>query len=99
MPHDQSGNCQCVEDKRRGRPHFPFKEAHCEKTRRAKAPLHFWVLVVDRGLLRSLDDLEALDELRRASGRALEFILVVPGRRYQEFAELLDKFHRTPTSS
>ena len=50
------------------------------------------VLVADRGLL-SLDNLEALDELRRASGRALEFILAVPGRRYQEFAELLDEFH------
>jgi len=52
------------------------------------------VLVADRGLL-SLDNLEALDELRRASGRALEFILAVPGRRYHEFAELLDEFHRT----
>jgi hypothetical protein len=38
------------------------------------------VLVTDRGLL-SLDNLEAFDELRRASGGALEFILAVPGRR------------------
>src|SRR6516225_2701968 len=52
------------------------------------------VLVADRGLL-SLDNLEALDELSRASGRALEFILAVPGRRYQEFVDLLEEFHRT----
>ena len=52
------------------------------------------VLVADRGLF-SLDNLEALDELRRASGQALEFVLAVPGQRYQEFAELLDEFHRT----
>ncbi|SOE51151.1 transposase, IS4 family [Burkholderia sp. OK233] len=60
----------------------------------ARFPSIKWlVLVADQGLL-SLDDLEALDEPRRASRRALEFILAVPGRRYQEFAELLDEFHR-----
>lgn len=50
------------------------------------------VLVADRGLL-SLDNLDALNEVRLAGDRALEFILAVPGRRYDEFAELLADFH------
>jgi len=49
------------------------------------------VLVADRGLL-SLDNLEALSEIRLQSGEPLEFVLAVPGRRYSEFAELLDSF-------
>lgn len=49
------------------------------------------VLVADRGLL-SLDNLEALSEIRLESGEPLEFVLAVPGRRYSEFAELLDAF-------
>ena len=49
------------------------------------------VLVADRGLL-SLDNLEALSEIRQQSGEPLEFVLAVPGRRYSEFAELLDAF-------
>ena len=49
------------------------------------------VLVADRGLL-SLDNLEALSEIRLESGEPLEFVLAVPGRRYSEFAELLDTF-------
>ena len=49
------------------------------------------VLVADRGLL-SLDNLEALSEIRLESGEPLEFVLAVPGRRYSEFAELLDGF-------
>jgi len=52
------------------------------------------ILVADRGLL-SLDNLDALDELRNACDRTLEFILAVPGRRYHEFVDLLDEFHRT----
>jgi len=51
------------------------------------------VLVADRGLL-SLDNLAALNDVRLSSGRALEFILAVPGRRYSEFADLLGPFHR-----
>jgi Transposase len=51
------------------------------------------VLIADRGLL-SLDNLEALQAIRLANGQSLEFILAVPGRRYQEFAELLDRFQR-----
>jgi len=50
------------------------------------------VLVADRGLL-SLDNLEALSEIRLESGAPLEFVLAVPGRRYGEFAELLRVFH------
>ncbi len=49
------------------------------------------VLVADRGLL-SLDNLEALSDIRLESGEPLEFVLAVPGRRYSEFAELLDTF-------
>lgn len=50
------------------------------------------ILVADRGLL-SLDNLEALQGIRLASGQALEFIIAVPGRRYSEFADLLQTFH------
>lgn len=50
------------------------------------------ILVADRGLL-SLDNLAALQAIRLAQGRALEFILAVPGRRYGEFAELLGPFN------
>jgi transposase len=49
------------------------------------------VLVADRGLL-SLDNLDALSEIRLQSGEPLEFVLAVPGRRYREFAELLEGF-------
>ena len=51
------------------------------------------ILVADRGLL-SLDNLAALNDVRLSNGRALEFILAVPGRRYSEFADLLAPFHR-----
>ena len=61
------------------------------------------VLVADRGLL-SLDNLEALQAIHlndktsaskdqsACQGRALEFIIAVPGRRYAEFASLLGDF-------
>lgn len=49
------------------------------------------VLVADRGLL-SLDNLDALSEIRLESGELLEFVLAVPGRRYSEFADLLGTF-------
>ena len=51
------------------------------------------VLVADRGLL-SLDNLEALSEIRLERGKPLEFVLAVPGRRYSEFADLLRDFQR-----
>ena len=53
------------------------------------------VVVADRGLL-SLDNIEALSKLRLsgetsgAADQALEFILAVPGRRYGEFADVLE---------
>jgi len=59
------------------------------------------ILVADRGLL-SLDNLEALQAIHLrpdrgegkrqgpSQGPALEFIIAVPGRRYHEFADLLD---------
>lgn len=50
------------------------------------------ILVADRGLL-SLDNLEALQAVRLASGEVLEFIIAVPGRRYREFVDLLQPFH------
>jgi transposase len=54
------------------------------------------ILVADRGLL-SLDNLEALQAISLrpdkgqdpSKGRALEFIIAVPGRRYHEFCDLL----------
>lgn len=50
------------------------------------------VLVADRGLL-SLDNLDALSAIRLESGEPLEFVLAVPGRRYNEFVDLLRPFH------
>ena len=59
------------------------------------------ILVADRGLL-SLDNLEALQAIHLrpdrgegkrqgpSQGPALEFIIAVPGRRYHEFADLLN---------
>jgi len=51
------------------------------------------VLVADRGLL-SLDNLKALQAIKLPGKRALEFILAVPGRRYNEFAQLLAPLHQ-----
>lgn len=56
------------------------------------------VLVADRGLL-SLDNLEALQQIHLPSGEPLEFVLAVPGRRYNEFVPLLESFHRTQCQS
>jgi hypothetical protein len=50
------------------------------------------ILVADRGLL-SLDNIETLKTIRLKSGEPLEFIMAVPGRRYCDFADLLDGFH------
>lgn len=57
------------------------------------------ILVADRGLL-SLDNLQALQAIRLSCAKgqdpskaqALEFIIAVPGRRYNEFADLLGEF-------
>ena len=60
----------------------------------AHYPVKRVVLVADRGLL-SLDNLAQLQRIRTGGkeGRPLEFILAVPGRRYAEFAELLQPLH------
>jgi transposase len=56
-------------------------------------PVKRVVLVADRGLL-SLDNLEWLREQRvGGTEQPLEFILAVPGRRYAEFAEILEPIH------
>lgn len=44
------------------------------------------VLVADRGLL-SLDNLDAVERLRTATGDGVEYILAVPARRYADFGE------------
>lgn len=59
------------------------------------------ILVADRGLL-SLDNLESLQAIRLGCSKslspgkaqALEFIIAVPGRRYNEFAQLLGEFQQ-----
>lgn len=62
------------------------------KTVLARYPtLRRLILIADRGLL-SLDNLEALSAIRLNHGQPLEFILAVPGRRYYEFAALLQPF-------
>ena len=56
------------------------------------------ILIADRGLL-SLDNLESLQAIRLGSGQPLEFIIVVPGRRYTDFVDLLGDFHRSRCAS
>jgi hypothetical protein len=56
------------------------------------------ILVADRGLL-SLENLEALKSFKLTSGEPLEFIVAVPGRRYSDFANLLDGFHERSGSA
>jgi transposase len=58
----------------------------------AQWPVRRMVLVADRGLL-SLDNLAQLQHMVLPTGQALEFILAVPGRRYAEFAEVLQPLH------
>jgi len=57
-------------------------------------PIRRVIAVADRGLL-STDNLTELQAIRLPSGKPLEFILAVPGRRYSEFAELLEPFQQT----
>ena len=49
------------------------------------------IVVADRGLL-SLDNVDELQKIALPSGQALEFILAVPGRRYNDFVEVLQDF-------
>jgi len=61
-------------------------------------PVQRVIAVADRGLL-SLDNLEELRAMRLPNGQPLEFILAVPGRRYREFAELLEPVNQTAANS
>ena len=56
-------------------------------------PIQRVIAVADRGLL-STDNLAELQAITLPSGKPLEFILAVPGRRYSEFAELLAPFQQ-----
>lgn len=56
------------------------------------------VVVADRGLL-SLDNMEQLSQWMLPSGKKLEFILAVPGRRYGDFCELLQPLHEQAQAS
>ncbi|NCW98320.1 MAG: IS1634 family transposase [Betaproteobacteria bacterium] len=54
------------------------------------------IIVADRGLL-SLDNIQALQAIELGGGRALEFILAVPARRYGEFVDILERFQAKVT--
>jgi transposase len=64
----------------------------------ARFPVQRVIALADRGLL-SLDNLEELQAMRFPNGQPLEFILAVPGRRYGEFAELLEPVNRAAAAS
>jgi hypothetical protein len=50
------------------------------------------VMMADRGLL-SVDNVAYVASITLYSGLPFEFALVVPGRRYEDFVELLQPFH------
>jgi transposase len=50
------------------------------------------VVVADRGLL-SLDNVATLEALGRQQGLCVDYILAVPGRRYNEFTNLMKTLH------
>lgn len=59
----------------------------------ARFPIQRVIAVADRGLL-STDNLAELQAMRLPSGKPLEFILAVPGRRYSDFVSLLAPFEQ-----
>jgi transposase len=61
-------------------------------------PIQRVIAVADRGLL-SLGNLEELQAMNTPGGQPLEFILAVPGRRYHEFAELLEPINQQAAQS
>ncbi|MHA3902179.1 IS1634 family transposase [Castellaniella sp. WN] len=61
-------------------------------------PVRRVIAVADRGLL-SIDNLADLQAMRLPNGQPLEFILAVPGRRYNEFAELLEPINQAAIES
>lgn len=64
----------------------------------ARFPVKRVIAVADRGLL-SMDNLTELQSITLPGGQPLEFILAVPGRRYGEFAELLEPVNRAAEQS
>jgi transposase len=64
----------------------------------ARFPIQRVIAVADRGLL-SLGNLEELQAMTTPGGQPLEFILAVPGRRYHEFAELLEPINQQAAQS
>ena len=64
----------------------------------ARFPIQRVIAVADRGLL-SLGNLEELQAMSTPGGQPLEFILAVPGRRYHEFAELLEPINQQAAQS
>ncbi|NLC24072.1 MAG: IS1634 family transposase [Oxalobacter sp.] len=64
----------------------------------SRYPVKRVIAVADRGLL-SIDNLEELKSMVLPNGQPLEFILAVPGRRYKEFAELLEPVNHAASQS
>ena len=58
-------------------------------------PIQRIIVVADRGLL-SMETLEQLKGLK-VKKRPLEFIMAIPGRRYNEFEPILSKLHEDET--
>lgn len=61
-------------------------------------PVKRVIAVADRGLL-SIDNLNDLQAMTLPGGQPLEFILAVPGRRYNEFAALLEPVNQAAAQS
>jgi transposase len=64
----------------------------------ARFPIQRVIAVADRGSL-SLGNLEELQAMTSPGVQSLEFILAVPGRRYHEFAELLEPINQQAAQS
>ncbi|MFJ1261038.1 IS1634 family transposase, partial [Cupriavidus sp. CuC1] len=58
----------------------------------SRFPVRRVIVVADRGLL-SIDNLAELQAMTLPDGAPLEFILAVPGRRYNDVVESLEAFH------
>jgi citrate lyase gamma subunit len=57
-----------------------------------RLPVRRVIVIADRGLL-SIDNLAELQAMTLLDGAPLEFILVVPGRRYNDVVESLHAIH------
>ena len=54
----------------------------------ARFPIKRVIAIADRGLMSS-DNLDVLEAIKTPSGKPLEYILAVPGRRYVDFVDVL----------